>query len=149
MTQISLADLIADLGAAPQQVLPLVHPMAPSTSASFATSLSAIASSYWVWDPAEFMLPDGFDVQHRLHVVAHGATAADVLGAGLRDEVTTAFLINEFTTTVPAASSIVRWASAWQNAPAAAGVYQLRARNQTAVRGTLDNAWMEIQVVQA
>ncbi len=122
-------------------------PMLTAGSIALTTSL-ATTGAWWRLDPDDYpAAPDGRTLQYRFRALAQGLTAADVLGCALVIAETGSGLTTELTGTTGGTSddATTGLTSAWATFPATVVGGYLWARNQTAARGWLESAFLDVR----
>jgi hypothetical protein len=143
-----ISDTVADVGSRldtleAQVALLGTMPIISAGVAGLTTSLATVGGSWWRLDPADWDAGSG-TLEYRVLIVGQGLTSGDVLGGLLYDADAAAAVFAEFTGTADGDSSTSA-TSAWQTFPATPRSGYVQVRNQTAARGTLPMACIQVR----
>jgi len=112
-------------------------------SAGLTQTLATLSGSWWSLTPSEYSFL-GTGLQWRVVGVVSAVNVNDSLEIALYNSLG-AVIILPATATLAVLANGQKIASAWATAPTTQVGGYAQARNATAVRGTLHNAWIEIR----
>ena len=122
-------------------------PVLSGVAIGLTTSLTSLSASWWCLNPANWpAAPAGRTLQYRLVVTANALTNGDVVAANLYDTTAGADVFSAATATKVSSSATTQLASPWQTFPTTVKGGYIIARNQTAARGTIVSAFIEVRI---